>query len=108
MIRSATRWFAVCALVGGAAAVWLVPTVAGAQTSPNYPVNTTATTSPCTTTTPGGVCADGTAPPSVTVETTSLAFTGGDLALVTILGLVIVGAGVVLLRLGRRRSGSPA
>ena len=108
MIRSATRWFVLCALLGGVAAVWLVPTVAGAQTSPNYPVTTTATTSPCTTTTPGGVCADGPSPPNGAVETTSLAFTGGDLALVTILGLVIVGAGVVLVRLGRRRSGSPA
>lgn len=106
MIRSATRGLVLCALLGGVALVWLVPTGAGAQTtSPNYPVTTTATTSPCTSTT-GSVC--GTAPPQVAAAGTSLPFTGGNVALVTILGLVIVAAGVVLVRLGRRRSGLPS
>ena len=105
MLRSAFRWFAVCAVLGGVGLVWLIPTEAGAQTVPNYPVTTTATTSPCTSTTPG-VCS--TTPDAGVTTSASLAFTGGDLALVTILGLVIVGAGVGLVLLGRRRSGSVA
>jgi hypothetical protein len=102
MLRSALRWFAVCALLGGVALVWLIPSVAGAQTAPNYPVST-STTGPCLS---QGVCS--TAPGGGVSTSASLAFTGGDLALVTILGLVIVGAGVGLVLLGRRRSGSAA
>jgi hypothetical protein len=102
MFRSAKRWFAVCALLGGVALVWLIPAEAGAQTAPNYPVTTSPTTAVCPT-------CNTTAPPNGGTQTSaSLAFTGGDIALVTVLGLVILGAGVGLVLLGRRRSGTAA
>jgi len=101
MFRSALRWLAVGALLGGAALVWLLPAAAGAQTAPNYPVTTDGTTAVCQT------CGT-TAPDGGTQTSGTLAFTGGDIALVTVLGLVILGAGVGLVLLGRRRSGSVA
>jgi multidrug efflux pump subunit AcrA (membrane-fusion protein) len=79
----------------------VVPVAAFAQTTePEYP--TTPTTSPTTTTT---VQVEGKVVNRVT-DPQSLPFTGGDVALLTVLGLGAVGTGAALMLLGRRRTTS--
>lgn len=76
-------------------------TVAWAQTgggNGDYPVVSTSTTNPC---------ADGRCATSTTISVkgeSTLPFTGGDVALVTILGLAAAGSGAFLVWLGRRSS----
>ena len=83
--------------------------IAAAQTTNDttYPtVSTTPTTDPCTT---PGVC--GTSGTVVNVggaRASSLPFTGGDVALLTVLGLAALGSGVAIVVFSRRRSTSSA
>ncbi len=94
--RTLSRVARVAAVVGFVL-VGLAP-VAAAQT--DYP---TPTTEPSTTTTPtsnvsGVVVSSGQAQSSG-----FLAFTGGNIALLVVIGLGAAGAGIVLVRYGRRR-----
>jgi len=103
------RWVGRACLVLGVTALLLTPAaLASAQTYPTQPTNTTGTTDPCLGT--GGVVThvngltfcttsqvQGTSTPSG-----SLAFTGGNIALLVGLAVLIVGAGFVLVRLSRR------
>jgi hypothetical protein len=96
------RRLGVLAVVVGLALVVLAP-MASAQT--DYPTHSTSTTDPCVTG-PNMVCNTS---PGVTVKAAStgsgsLAFTGGNIALLVGLGLVAAVGGVVLVRLGRRAS----
>jgi hypothetical protein len=101
------RRFGLLAVGVGLALVVLAP-MASAQT--DYPTtSTTPTSGPCQTTNPAlDVCGTSvTNPPGVTVKAASatsgsLAFTGGNIALLVGLGLVAAVGGVVLVRLGRR------
>ncbi len=101
------RRFGLLALAVGFAVVLLAP-MASAQT--DYPTtSTTPTTDGCSATATVGVCGTSvTNPPGVTVKAASvtssgsLAFTGGNIALLVGLGLVAGVGGVVLVRLGRR------
>jgi len=83
--------------------------VAAAQTTNDttYPtVSAPPMTDPCTTAT-SGVC--GTAGTVVSVgraHAGSPLFTGGDLALLTVLGIAVLGSGVWIVALSRRRSTS--
>ena len=105
-IRSIRR-FGLLAVGMGFALVILAP-MASAQT--DYPTtSTTPTTGPCATAnTSVDVCGTSvTSPAGVTVKAASatsgsLAFTGGNIALLVGLGLVASVGGVVLVRLGRR------
>lgn len=75
----------------------LLPGMAAAQ---DYPADTTVTTSGCENQyPPSAVCGT-----QVTVSQggSSLPFTGGDVALMTVIGLVVVGAGAGLVWVGRR------
>lgn len=76
--------------------------IAAAQTTNDttYPtVSTTPTTDPCTT---PGVC--GTVSNVGGARASSLPFTGGDVALLTVLGIAAVGSGVAIVLFSRRRS----
>ena len=100
--RSFSRLGRVLAVVGFALAV-LAP-AAAAQTYPTP--STTSTTVICNS---GTVQVCGTsvsAAPATTSQ--ALAFTGGQIALLVVIGLAAVGLGVVLVRLGRRRAGVAA
>jgi hypothetical protein len=77
----------------------LLPTAAAAQD--NYPVTSTSTTTSCED--PGAdpaVCGTVVTDPSGSSST--LPFTGGDVALLTVLGLGAAGAGISLVWFGRR------
>jgi hypothetical protein len=79
--------------------------VAAAQTTGDttYPtVSTTPTTDPCVTSSGASVC--GTARVGGVSASRSLPFTGGDVALLTILGLAAVGSGAAIVVFSRRRS----
>lgn len=104
------RRLGLLAVAVGFSVLVLTPLAASAQT--DYPTTTTTpTTDPCTTGVgPSGqvvVCGTSvTNPPGVTVKAASgsLAFTGGNIALIVGLGLVAMVGGVILVRLGRRAS----
>jgi hypothetical protein len=100
------RRFGLLALAAGFAVALLAP-AAFAQT--DYPTTSTTPTTNCQGTTDTvSVCGTSvTNPPGVTVKAASvtsgsLAFTGGNIALLVGLGLVAAVGGVVLVRLGRR------
>jgi hypothetical protein len=100
------RRFGLLALAAGFAVALLAP-AASAQT--DYPTTSTTPTTNCQgTTITVSVCGTSvTNPPGVTVKAASvtsgsLAFTGGNIALLVGLGLVAAVGGVVLVRLGRR------
>lgn len=105
------RRFGLLAVAVGLALVVLAP-LASAQTDDNgYPTTSTTPTTNCQgTTVTVDVCGTSvTNPPGVTVKAASttsgsLAFTGGNIALLVGLGLVAAVGGVVLVRLGRRAS----
>lgn len=83
--------------------------IAAAQTGddPTYPtIPTTTTTDPCTNVNERGVCGTVAVGGTSVARSSSLPFTGGDIALLTVLGLSAVGAGVAIVVLGRRRSTS--
>ena len=91
------RRLARLALCLGILLITLAPAVAWAQTgggNSDYPVVSTSTTQPCTYCTTSTVI-------QVKGEST-LPFTGGDVALVTVLGLAAAASGVFLVWLGRR------
>jgi hypothetical protein len=84
----------------------VAPATAWAQD--NYPPSTTVTT--------GSNCGTSNADPAVcgtgvggsSASNSSLPFTGGDVALMTVLGVAAAGGGVGLVMLGRRRSRAAA
>ena len=78
----------------------LLPTAAAAQED-NYPVTTKSTTPTCDPNDPSDAEVCGTV---VTVSQggSTLPFTGGDVALLTVLGLGAAGAGIGLVWFGRR------
>lgn len=93
-------------IVAGAALAVFAPSVAMAETDPYPTVPTTPTTVECT---PGGnsvVC--GTAVTISKRGSSSLAFTGGDSAVLAALGVGAIGSGGLILLFNRRRSTSPA
>jgi hypothetical protein len=83
------------ALLGLMVALSAPATMAWAQ---DYPASTTVTTDPCT----NGRC--GTTPTIEVRGSSTLPFTGGDVALVAALGAAAAGVGVVLVLAGRRSS----
>jgi hypothetical protein len=86
-------------LLVGVAIFVLLPTAAGAQED-NYPVTSTSTTTECV---PGdGTEVCGTVVTVPRGNEASLPFTGGDVALLTVLGLAAAAAGVGLVWFGRR------
>ncbi len=97
------------AIVAGAALTVVAPTAAfaldDAYQDPYPTVPTTPTTVECTPGDKSVVCGT-----SVTVpgSSSSLAFTGGDSAVLAALGVGAIGSGGLILLLNRRRSTSPA
>ena len=94
--RPRSGWLGRLLVLVGMALFVLLPAAAGAS---DYPVTSTSTTGQCQTSGDNEVCD--------TVVTTPkphefLAFTGGDVALLTVLGLVATGAGTGLVLAGRR------
>ncbi len=80
----------------------LAPTAAFAQTEePVYPTTPTTPTTDVAGTTV-------TAPHDPTASRSSLPFTGGDIALLTVLGVVAVASGAAVVVFTRRRSTTPA
>jgi hypothetical protein len=83
----------------------LAPTAAFAQAEePSYPTTPTTPTTDVAGTTvtvgdPGAVAA---------TRASRLPFTGGDIALLTVLGVVALGSGIAVVAFTRRRSTSPA
>jgi hypothetical protein len=109
--RPHTRWLWRLVLTAGLALVVLLPGVAAAQEGDYPPSTIPATLARCTAGTNASVCgtsaaASGQATASGQAE--SLPFTGGDVALLTVLGLGAAAGGVALVWIGRRRSGSAA
>ena len=98
MSRPHLRWLGSLMLLAGIAVFVLLPTAAGAQED-NYPV-TTVTTNRCVDSNGADVCGTSVTVPSGSQE--SLPFTGGDVALLTVLGLGVAGAGAGLVWFGRR------
>jgi hypothetical protein len=80
--------------------------VAAAQTDgTSYPtVSTTPTTDPCVSTSSCGTSAVGGVSVGGVSSSRSLPFTGGDVALLTVLGLAAVGSGTAIVLIARRRS----
>ena len=93
--RSLSRAARAVALLGLLFAVLGPATMAAAQ-SDNYPASTTVTTDPCS----NGRC--GTTPTVEVKGSSTLPFTGGDVALVAALGVGAAGSGTILLLVGRR------
>ena len=99
--RPLSRVFGRLLVLAGLTLLVLLPTAAAAQED-NYPVTSTSTSKVCDPNDPGSnaeVCG--------TVVTVSgggstLPFTGGDVALLTVLGLGAAGAGIGLVWFGRR------
>ena len=97
------RWLSCVAAVVGLGLLVMAP-AASAQTA--YPTTTTSTTTvSCTGATTVQVCATSVTSPvqvqAATASSGSLAFTGGNIALLLGLGLVLAVGGVLLVRLGR-------
>jgi len=92
--RTLSRVARVAAVVGFTLAV-LAP-AAAAQT--DYPTPTTTPTTPPTSNVSGVVVSSGQSQGSG-----FLAFTGGNIAMLVVIGLGAAGAGIVLVRYGRRR-----
>jgi hypothetical protein len=86
--------------------------IATAQTTgdTSYPtVSTTPTTDPCTAPNPPSSCGTSAAVAVGGVSSSrSLPFTGGDVALLTVLGLAAVGSGTAIVLISRRRRSTPA
>lgn len=81
------------------------PTVAFAQEDPYPTVPTTPTTVECTPGDNSVVC--GTVVRVAGASSKSLAFTGGDSAVLAALGVAAIGSGGLILLFNRRRSTSP-
>lgn len=93
-------------IVAGAALTVLAPTAAFADQGDPYPtVPTTPTTVECTGQYPV-VCGTGVTVPGR--SSSSLAFTGGDSAVLAALGVGAIGSGGLILLFNRRRSTSHA
>ena len=93
-------------VVAGAAVAVFAPSVAMAESDPYPTVPTTPTTVECTPGDTSVVCGT-----SVRVPRgggSSLAFTGGDSAVLAALGVGAIGSGGLILLFNRRRSTSPA
>jgi hypothetical protein len=86
-------------LLAGVALFVLLPAAAGAS---DYPVTSTSTTSQCKTSGENQVCDTVVTVPDHRQQ--FLPFTGGDVALLTVLGLAATSAGTGLVMAGRRRS----
>jgi hypothetical protein len=101
MARPHARWLGLLMLLVGVALFVLLPAAAGAQEN-DYPVTTVPTTTPvCFSARSVEVCGTSvTEPRSSSVE--SLPFTGGDVAMLTVLGLAAAAAGAGLVWFGRR------
>jgi hypothetical protein len=87
-------------VLAGLTLLVLLPTAAAAQED-NYPVTSTSTSRTCDPNDPSSAEVCGTV---VTVSQggATLPFTGGDVALLTVLGLGAAGAGIGLVWFGRR------
>ena len=97
-------------IMAGAALAVSAPTVAFAQEDPYPTVPTTPTTVECTLGDDSVVCGTVvTVPPDLEVagSSSSLAFTGGDSAVLAALGVGAIGSGGLILLFNRRRSTSP-
>jgi len=99
MARPHLRWVGSLLLLAGMALFVLLPTAAGAQED-NYPVTSTSQSNQCIDSNGADVCGTVVTVPRGSSE--ELPFTGGDVALLTILGLGIAGAGAGLIWFGRR------
>jgi len=99
MARPLMRWLGSLMLLAGVAVFVLLPSAAGAQED-NYPVTSTSTTNPCVDSNGANVC--GTVVTVPRGSSAELPFTGGDVALLTVLGLAAAGAGAGLVWFGRR------
>ena len=99
MVRPLMRWLGSLMLLVGVAVFVLLPTAAGAQED-NYPVTSTSTVQDCVDSNGADVC--GTVVTVPRGDEATLPFTGGDVALLTVLGLAAAGAGVGLVWFGRR------
>jgi LPXTG-motif cell wall-anchored protein len=81
--------------------------VAGAQTTNDttYPtVSTSSTTDPCVTTTSANCGTSATVPQVAGVSASrTLPFTGGNVALLTVLGVAAIGSGLAIVLFTRRR-----
>jgi hypothetical protein len=86
-------------LLVGVLVLIALPGYAAAQEG-DYPPSTTVTTSGCETDPSSSVCGTNVTTPRG--GSTTLPFTGGDVALLTVVGLIVVGAGVGLVWIGRR------
>jgi hypothetical protein len=86
-------------LLAGVTVFVLLPSAAGAQED-NYPVTSTSTTNPCVDSNGASVCGTVVTVPQESQAT--LPFTGGDVALLTVLGLAAAAAGAGLVWYGRR------
>ena len=86
-------------LLAGVTVFVLLPSAAGAQED-NYPVTSTTTVTECIPGVNAEVC--GTVVTVPTGSQAELPFTGGDVALLTVLGLAAAGAGAGLLWFGKR------
>ncbi len=93
-------------IVAGAALTVFAPTVAFAQEDPYPTVPTTPTTVECTSGGNSVVC--GTVVTISRGSSSSLAFTGGDSAVLAALGVGAIGSGGLILLFNRRRSTSTA
>ena len=103
------RWAGRALVVAAVLVAVLAPGVALAQgANDNYPPSATVTTGdPCTTRNSSGICGTGVSR-DPDASSASSPFTGGDVALLTVLGLTAALGGIGLVWLGRRRSGSTA
>jgi hypothetical protein len=98
------RWSGRFVLLLGLAMFVLLPAAAGAGEGDSYVPSTTVTTDPCDYPTDPAVCGTGVAAQA----SAELPFTGGSAALLTVVGLVVAGAGIALVMLGRRSASSSA
>ncbi len=100
MSRPQLRWLGRLLLLAGVLVFVLAPGIAGAQDD-NYPVSSTSTTRQCEHGNSNAeVCGTVVTVPSG--RSTSLPFTGGNAALLTVVGLVVLAAGGSLVWFGRR------
>ena len=101
--RSIQRFWRLLAVIALGLVV-LAPVAASAQTDgSDYPAGTTSTTTVrCDNPANAQVCGTSVTVQAATTSSGSLAFTGGNIALLVGLGLVATVGGVVLVRLGRR------
>ena len=93
-VRTSARWSARLLLLVGLLVFVAVPVGAASAQTGDYPVSSTSTTNTCNN------CGT-----TTTIEVkgaTTLPFTGGNVALLTVLGLGAAGAGTALILLGRR------